>query len=121
VSGVSSPGLFMRTGVRSRLRGSGGVMSTEPTPIIPHEIPTLVTIANDDGGLDIVAGGRVIATLDLVNVEEFSEVMYFDLDIRPRSYADSTDRGEVLRSWTRLRRSGSESVVTYHYPKESTS
>lgn len=91
---------------------------TEPTPTIAHDIPPLVTRANGDGGLDIVAGGRVVATLELVNVEEFSGVMYFDLDIRPRSYADSTDRGEVLRSWTRLRRSGADSVV--HYPNRPT-
>jgi len=95
---------------------------TDPTLIISHDIPPLTTRANGDGGLDIVAGGRVIATLELVNVEEFSKVMYYDLDIRPRSYADSTDRGEVLRSWTRLRRSGADSVVHYSTrPRESTS
>lgn len=91
---------------------------TDPLPTIAHEIPTISTRANGDGGLDIVAGGRVVATLDLVNVEEFAGVMYYDLDIRPRSYADSTERGSVLRSWTRLRRSGSDSVT--HYPRRST-
>lgn len=91
-------------------------MTAEPTPVISCEVPPLSTRSNGDGGLDIVAGGRVIGTLALSNVEEFSGVTYFDLDIRPRSYADSTDRGDVLRTWTRLRRSGADSVLHYSIP-----
>ena len=95
-------------------------MSGKPTQVIPREIPPLSTVVNDDGGLDIIAGSRVVATLALVNVEDFSGVTYYDLDIRPRSYVKSTESGEALRSWTRLARSGSDSVIHYQTPPKAT-
>lgn len=85
-----------------------------PTPTIKLDIPTLTTVVNDDGGLDIIAGTRVIGTLSLANVESFSGVTYYDLDIRPRSYVHMAEDTSRLRAWTRFRIAGTDQVL--HYP-----
>lgn len=88
-------------------------MTTGPLPVIVRDIPALSTVANDDGGLDIVAGGRVIGTLTLSNVEDFAGVTYYDLDVRGRQYVRMIEKGPALRAWTRLRSSGSDQVLRY--------
>lgn len=89
-------------------------MTTQkPLPTITREIPPIAASVNDDGGLDILAGGRVVATVAIVNVEDFAGVTYYDVDVRGRDYVRMIESGSALRSRTRLRQSGADQVLHY--------